>query len=64
MGKASNLLMQINMMRDESINLTVVYSTHEVCMRGIRVTSLIGQSFQVETLILLSSVNLDLKNIF
>ena len=49
MGEASDLLMQINLVRDESLNLTVAYSTHEVCMRDIRVTSLIGQFFWVET---------------
>ena len=31
------------------LNLTVTYSVHEVCMRGTRVTSLIGQLFLVET---------------
>ena len=49
MGEASNLLMQMNLMRDESLNLTVAYSAHEVCMRCIRVTSLIGKFFRVET---------------
>ena len=48
MGEASALLMQMNLMGDESLNLTVAYSAHEVCMKGIRVNSLIEQLFQVE----------------
>ena len=49
MDEASDLLMQMNLMRNESLNLTVAYSAHEVCMRGIRVTYLIGQFFPIET---------------
>ena len=49
MGEASDFLMQMNLMRDESLNLTVAYLAHEVCMGGIRVISLIGQFFRVET---------------
>ena len=48
MGEASALLMQMNLMGDESLNLTVAYSAYEVCMKGIRVNSLIEQLFQVE----------------
>ena len=48
-GEASNPLMQMNLMGDESLNLTMTYAAHEVCMSGIIVTSLMGQLFQVET---------------
>ena len=63
-GEASDLMMQMNLMRNESLNLIVAYSAYEVCMRGIRGTSLIEQFFRVETQILFSSANLDLENIF
>ena len=48
-GKASDFLMQMNLMGNKSLNLTEAYSAHEVYKRGIRVTSLIGQFFRVET---------------
>ena len=46
MDEASDLLMQMNLMRDERLNFAMACSTHEVCMRGIRVTYLIGQLFR------------------
>ena len=46
------------------LNLIITYSVHEVCMRGTRVISLIGQFFFLETYILFNSSNLNLENFY
>ena len=48
-NKTSDLLILINPRGNERLNLTMTYSVHEVCMRGAKVTYLIGQFFLVET---------------
>ena len=47
--EANDLMILMNLRGNERFNLTVTYSVHEVCMRGTRITSLIGQFFLVET---------------
>ena len=57
--EGNDLLILMNLRGNEMLNLIVTYSVHEVCMRGTRVTSLIGQFFLVYTYILFSAINLN-----